>query len=210
MLKRAKCTIYCAQEKETLGKDSELAITLAQGKPVIVYLPQKNDRDKYRDEIINDCRKENPENPVDSAKKYLISDFPNYVKENLNLFETGDLKAIVDELVRLYIDFFEERAKILHELHPLTMQVDLQTGVSNGVLLVRNRKDCARFLKNRLRMQLEFNLQEIEPPYSKFACGDYRKTYVLREKLTNSPFRVVIGDALLTNSFWNFYLKDTE
>ena len=39
MLKRAHCTIYMAQETDTLGKDSELASTLAQGKPVIAYVP---------------------------------------------------------------------------------------------------------------------------------------------------------------------------
>jgi hypothetical protein len=39
MLKRAECTIYMAQESDTLGKDSELAATLAQGKPVIAYVP---------------------------------------------------------------------------------------------------------------------------------------------------------------------------
>ena len=40
MLKRAKCTVYLAQETDTLGKDSELASTLAQGKPVIAYVPE--------------------------------------------------------------------------------------------------------------------------------------------------------------------------
>lgn len=40
MLKRASLTIYMAQEGETLGKDSELAATLAQGKPVIAYVPE--------------------------------------------------------------------------------------------------------------------------------------------------------------------------
>ena len=38
MLRRASVTIYNAGERETLGKDSELAATLAQGKPVIVYV----------------------------------------------------------------------------------------------------------------------------------------------------------------------------
>ncbi len=42
MLKRAKCTIYSSQEMDTLGKDSELAITLAQGKPVIAFVPEIN------------------------------------------------------------------------------------------------------------------------------------------------------------------------
>src|SRR5205807_9604853 len=39
MLKRAKCTVYLVQETDTLGKDSELASTLAQGKPVIAFVP---------------------------------------------------------------------------------------------------------------------------------------------------------------------------
>jgi hypothetical protein len=39
MLKRARCTVYSVQDTDTLGKDSELASTLAQGKPVIAYVP---------------------------------------------------------------------------------------------------------------------------------------------------------------------------
>lgn len=38
----AKVTIYCAQEGDTFGKDSELAATLCQGKPVIVFVPTGN------------------------------------------------------------------------------------------------------------------------------------------------------------------------
>jgi hypothetical protein len=40
MLKRARCTVYSVQDTDTLGKDSELASTLAQGKPVIAYIPE--------------------------------------------------------------------------------------------------------------------------------------------------------------------------
>lgn len=38
MIKRAKVTIYNAQEYDTFGKDSEAAVTLAQGGAVIVYI----------------------------------------------------------------------------------------------------------------------------------------------------------------------------
>jgi hypothetical protein len=38
MLRRANVTIYIAGAEDTMGKDSELAATLAQGKPVIVYV----------------------------------------------------------------------------------------------------------------------------------------------------------------------------
>lgn len=48
MLKRAKCTLYLAQESDTLGKDSELASTLAQGKPVIAYVPSPTEDEVAR------------------------------------------------------------------------------------------------------------------------------------------------------------------
>jgi hypothetical protein len=40
MLRRATVTIYTASAEDTLGKDSELAATLAQGKAVIAYVPK--------------------------------------------------------------------------------------------------------------------------------------------------------------------------
>jgi len=40
LVRTAKVTIYCAQEGDTFGKDSELAATLCQGKPAIVYVPR--------------------------------------------------------------------------------------------------------------------------------------------------------------------------
>lgn len=54
MLKRAACTIYMAQEIDTLGKDSELAATLAQGKPVIAYVPsiQGDELDTLANELV--------------------------------------------------------------------------------------------------------------------------------------------------------------
>ena len=48
MLKRAKCTVYSVQDTDTLGKDSELAATLAQGKPVIAYVPTINAEERCR------------------------------------------------------------------------------------------------------------------------------------------------------------------
>ena len=56
MLKRAKCTIYSIQESDTLGKDSELATTLAQGKPVIAYVPEISDLKKHSDFLLDQAR----------------------------------------------------------------------------------------------------------------------------------------------------------
>lgn len=45
LVRSSKVTIYCAQEGDTFGKDSELAATMAQGKPVIVYVPTAKETD---------------------------------------------------------------------------------------------------------------------------------------------------------------------
>lgn len=52
MLKRCLCAIYMAQEGDTIGKDSELAATLSQSKPVIAYVPQ-HDVSQYATKITN-------------------------------------------------------------------------------------------------------------------------------------------------------------
>ncbi|MEM2140888.1 hypothetical protein [Nitrososphaera sp.] len=49
MLKRSKATVYVAGETDSLGKDSELATTLAQGKPTIVYVPEGETFNKRAD-----------------------------------------------------------------------------------------------------------------------------------------------------------------
>ena len=64
MLKRAKCTLYLVQESDTFGKDSELASTLAQGKPVVAYVPNGNR--KYVDDLLSNLCKLNPDKaPID-------------------------------------------------------------------------------------------------------------------------------------------------
>jgi hypothetical protein len=47
---------------------------------------------------------------------------------------------------------------------------------------------------------MEFSLEE--------AKVEDRVTLLLREKISGCVFRAMTGDELLTNSFWNFYLKE--
>ena len=53
MLKRALCTVYMVQESDTMGKDSELASTLAQGKPVIAFVPRIDDAEAHSKKLRN-------------------------------------------------------------------------------------------------------------------------------------------------------------
>jgi hypothetical protein len=49
MVKSARVLIYSAGAKESFGKDAEAAMALTQGKPVILYCPDKDRQAFYRD-----------------------------------------------------------------------------------------------------------------------------------------------------------------
>jgi len=203
MLRRAKCTLYLAQESDTLGKDSELASTLAQGKPVVAYIP--NGDDEYYHELFADLERQNP-----------LKERAELVREQLRIFspasawedplvrkwlsdsEAVKLSEIEDKLKAAMKDHYDSRANTLKETHPLGIQVNLATGVANGVLVVRTIKDCGMLIRKILTQSMEFDIDTVNKP-----AGDY---ILLRERISGSVFRVMTGDAVLTNAFWNFYL----
>ena len=76
--------------------------------------------------------------------------------------------------------------------------MDLETGVANGVLVVRTVADCALLIRNVVTQRLEFNLEEND------------KYTALREKISGCIYRVMTRDEMLTNTFWNFYLNPAE
>jgi len=90
---------------------------------------------------------------------------------------------------------YDRRAKTLRESHPLAVQVNLGTGVANGVLVVRRVEKCAALLRCVLLNDMEFEL-EMEDAM-----------WYLREKISGCIYRVVTNDRKLNNCFWNFYLR---
>ncbi|SRR5712691_2107936 len=126
-----------------MGKDSELAATLAQGKPVIVY----------------------------------VASDPRFV-------EVEDRKKPVD---------MERRAKVFAVDHPLGLQIDAQTGVAHGIIVVRTMGECAKMLRKVLLHDLTFSI--------KHEGGNF----LLVEEETKSILRVVTDDSLLTHSFWSYF-----
>jgi hypothetical protein len=97
------------------------------------------------------------------------------------------------------VSHYARRARMLQEDHPLGIQVNLTTGVANGVLVVRTVEDCAELIRRVLMRELEFDLET-----RAIEGQDY---VFLRERVSASIFRVMTGDAMLTNAFWNFYLE---
>jgi hypothetical protein len=226
MLKRARCTVYSVQDTDTLGKDSELAATLAQGKPVIAYVPAINVESR-----LQTLKEEDPGTIQDRLRFVIYADdlfFTSLSVDNqqfvrdfkaLDEFETKRIwRSIPDpeaieklkkkhgaELERLCriiasseANIYDRRAKTLKESHPLGIQVNLDTGVANGVLVVRTVDDCAKLLRRIIMNTMEFDLEET----SGF--------WYLRERISGCVYRVVSKNRKLTNCFWNFYRRPSS
>lgn len=206
MLKRASCTIYLAQESDTLGKDSELASTLAQGKPVIAYVPSHSKESAARelDHVLNAPQIGTALSTSETLLQHLKLINPKLAWENPQVRKwlknpskqsTTEIKNfVIDEMIKHY----DKRARTLKIDHPLGVQVHLESGVANGVLVARTIADCAELVRRVITNCLDFELSRESIEGTKYL--------LLRESLTGSVFRVVSGDAVLTNAFWNHYL----
>lgn len=206
MLRRAKCTLYLAQESDTLGKDSELASTLAQGKPVIAYVPSPT-AEEISDSVTRLSRLYSRlaesiilERLQTLAPHLAWSD--GQIRHWLDAPEKVNRERATALLVTVTREHYDRRAKTLMNDHPLGIQVNLDTGVANGVLVARSVGDCAELIFRIVTRRLEFSIE-------RKAAQDV-EYHLLREAVTGSIFRVMTGDAMLTNSFWNFYLETSE
>ena len=224
MLKRARCTVYSVQDTDTLGKDSELASTLAQGKPVIAYVPDL-DVEMRTLQLLS----EDPATILDRLRFVLYAD--EHLAQHLTNDQYALLGEVQDELAeflsaRIWLSLpdsarsevlkarlgqrlrefcrvvassekavYDKRAETLRDKHPLAIQVNLDTGVANGVLVVRTVPDCAALLRRILLHDMEFDLEEKD------------QMWYLRERISGCVFRVVTNDRKLSNCFWNFYLR---
>jgi hypothetical protein len=217
MLKRAICTIYMAQETDTFGKDSELANTLAQGKPVIAYVPTINPNEyaniidkrplKYAKLRLLDLQASGIAESVDELPRLtqtFLDDLADHRKQQpFELWMENDTASfkrakgywsvLCRALAEAECQAFDKRARVLQKYHPLGMQIDLRTGVANGVLVVRSIDKCAELLRAVLTNRAEFDIQVDEGGR------------ILVEKMSASVFRTVTDNEKLTNSFWNFW-----
>lgn len=222
MLKRARCTIYMAQETDTLGKDSELATTLAQGKPVIAYVPEI-DVDQFASTVASrplrymklrlyDLQASGVVEQIDELPRLaqvFLEDLRQHREgQPFELWERRDEQDfkqkkdywsdLCSKLAQAEKKAFDKRAEVLRRYHPLGMQLDLSTGVANGVMVVRRLESCANLLRAILTNATEFEIN------SEDGCR------TLVESISRSVFRIVTDNEKLTNSFWNLYEEDVE
>ena len=202
MLKRAKCTVYSIQDTDTLGKDSELAATLAQGKPVIAYIPEI-DLEKRTQQLgdLEPGALQERLRLVLHAEEGCFQDCDPATKEFF--WKTSDEllqppeKSTIESVARIVAAaekrLYDKRAETLRSFHPLGIQVNLASGVANGILVVRTPEACAKLLRGILTNEMGFRLQQ-KP-----------LMWVLEEEISGCSYRVVTKDKKLTNCFWNFY-----
>jgi len=124
-------------------------------------------------------------------------------KDNIFKKEHKDFSKICNILAKLESYNFDNRAILLKERHPLSMQVDLESGVANGVLVVRTQRECANLLFRILTNQLKFIIEHKE--YKNEVLNKMDGCTILKEEISDSPFRVVTDHEKLTNSFWNLW-----
>jgi len=227
MLKRAKCTLYLIQESDTMGKDSEMAITLAQGKTVIAYIPQKSLQDretKLKDLGVSDLLRKayiliHTPRLVEDDKIRLFQDLAEQIaqvqdecKNDPSLLEaklyekTETLNHLIGKVAFYEAKLHDKRAKTLKYDHPLRMQMNLKTGVANGVLVCRDPQKCRELIYRVLTNDLEFDIYEPGRAIPGETEAD-KLNYRLVERITGCVFRMVTKDDMLTNSFWNLYMK---
>ncbi|HEY9756758.1 MAG TPA: helix-turn-helix transcriptional regulator [Oculatellaceae cyanobacterium] len=90
---------------------------------------------------------------------------------------------------------FEKRSRLFREQHPLALQVILQSGVLNGMIVVRSIDSCARIIQKLLLNDLELELSVDS------------QNYTLIEQTTKSTIRVISRHPLITSAFATYYSK---
>lgn len=222
MLKRAACTLYLAQETDTLGKDSELATTLAQGKPVVAYVPSAEDLTE--EILVEDLKRAasdsllmtdevHPEYArlVDRFGQLLLHHNFRLAWQELELQEGIESEGKFNEAISRFAEeigaLYERRAAMLLEDHPLALQIDLDTGVANGILVARSIAQCQTLVRAILLDGLQFDVRAREPSgqMADDLSSPLEWDRYLIERNTRSVHRVVVGDSLISNAFWNWY-----
>jgi hypothetical protein len=111
-----------------------------------------------------------------------------------------DLRRFCHIIAESERSIYDRRANTLQKTHPLAIQVNLDTGVANGVLVVRDVPIAAKLLRRILLNQMEYDVTDEKETDS----------WLVVERLTRSIYRVVTKNMKLTNCFWNYYRRDNK
>ncbi len=195
MLLRCRCCVYCLQQSDSFGKDSELASVLAQGKPVVIYAPDEQSLETEFAELPELCKK------AGLDLRSILEDKLKRIGKDKNLLQDLSDAEVLEFVLKQELERYDNRVTSLREMHPLALQVNIQTGVANGVLIARSVEECARLTYQIMLREMRFRIAFVDSDEPAGTLGLYERT-------TDSLFRISTGDELLTNTFWNFHAED--
>ena len=231
MLKRACCTIYMAQERDTLGKDSELAATLVQGKPVIAFVPKIN-----HNHYCNKIRKR----PLHFfQQRYFLLKSRNLFGKNSGFDRLAQKYGLDGPECEKLLDEFYDILEVHQKKYPFLLwfkkdeefKQDHRKLFANICKIITladwyNFDHRAKLLRDIHPLGIQADLTTgvangilVARNYSdcvkllyglltnnlRFTIKKREGVTILEEEITKSPFRVVTDDRVLTNAFWKDY-----
>lgn len=237
MVKLAKMTIYNAQEGDTWGKDSEASISLALGKPVVVYVARffsKEFADRYTklDEL-RQCSLEDFVERLVELGELTENDRKEFMQPGVTKSKVIErwakdrLKPAIDSLGMS--ELLEECHK--HGYLPAEPSEFEEDGVRTFVLerIIKHEQRANQFADGHpLALQTAVDtgvangvmvartVGMVAQLTRRILCGgmEYRIDWdsnkhnvLLREKFTGCPVRVVTRDEVLATAFWDSYLQ---
>jgi len=230
MIMRAKVTIYNAQETDTFGKDAELGVTLAQGKPAIVYVARLFENNQKMKILYDLIDKGSEQTAKQLASSIIESDLFNSTQKEQFPDYIATKNTIIDYLIgtvgREYIEELDEYV-ISSELMRNGNEIpDKHNDLIDALIKLISR------LEKRALVFREFHPLSLQTsPTDGVARGvmvtrdiettaevlksiltnnikykiklDDKGNWILRDERTGSPLRVVANNIILTTAFWS-------
>jgi len=88
----------------------------------------------------------------------------------------------------------EQRKSFYRDVHPLSRLIHFDTGVAVGAMVTDSIDDIIELLYRIFNNEMEYDLEQPKPGYLR-----------LKERLTKSVIRLQTNNALLRETFWNYY-----
>jgi len=79
-------------------------------------------------------------------------------------------------------------------VHPLSRLINFESGVAVGAMVTDKTEDVSELLWRLFENKMQYDLEQPKPGY-----------FRLLETLTKSVVRLQTNDALLAQTFWNYY-----
>lgn len=89
-----------------------------------------------------------------------------------------------------------QKSRFYREVHPLSRLIDFKTGIAVGAMITSSLEEVSRLLYLLFENKMEYELEKVES-----------RRLRLKDKLTKSVVRLQTSDALLRETFWNYYQR---